>query len=325
MVDEILPDLCRIEIPLPKNPLKALNSYLIKGDGRFLIIDTGMNREECMHEMLSGLERLNVDLKKTDFFITHLHVDHLGLVANLATDASKVYFNEPEASMVNSESLERQRRDLGVIYRSHGFPEDELKKSIDSHPGYLYGLRKRVDFCVLKEGDIIDIGDYSFRCIKTPGHSPGHTCLYEPNKKILVSGDHILFDITPNITFWPEIENSLKQYLASLKKVHTLDVNLVLPGHRNIWNDHKRRIIELQEHHRARLDEILLALEEGEKNAWEIAHYVSWDIDCSAWELFPPAQKLFAFGETLAHLNYLEEDGVIRREIKEHGVVFSLA
>jgi len=78
---------------------------------------------------------------------------------------------------------------------------------------------------------MIDIGRYSFRCIETPGHSPAHFCLYEAKNKILVSGDHILFDITPNITFWPQLDNSLKSYLDSLDKVYNLDVNLVLPGH----------------------------------------------------------------------------------------------
>lgn len=57
--------------------------------------------QECMNKMPIALERLNVDLKKTDFFITHLHADHLGLIAKLATETSKVYFNQVEASMVN--------------------------------------------------------------------------------------------------------------------------------------------------------------------------------------------------------------------------------
>ena len=65
-------------------------------------------------------------------------------------------------------------------------------------------------------------------------------CFYEEENKILISGDHILFDITPNITRWPELDNSLKVYLASLEKVKDLDVNLVLPGHRNMMSDHRK-------------------------------------------------------------------------------------
>lgn len=324
MFEEILPNVYKTEIPLPQSPLKALNSYLIRGQGRFLVIDTGMNRKECMRAMVSDLHGLSVDLKKTDFFITHLHVDHLGLVANLATETSKVYFNEREIPLVHSESSER-RRYFGALYQSHGFPEAELEKAIASHPGRLYGLKHHIDFCILKEDDIIDIGDYSFRCIDTPGHSPGHMCLYEPKQKILVSGDHILFDITPNITFWTETDNSLKDYLASLDKVYALDVGLVLPGHGNIWHNHRRRITELQEHHQARLNEILSALEEGEKTAFQIAPYVSWDLDYSSWGLFPPAQKWFAVGETVAHLRYLEESKIIQRRTKEQRILFSLA
>ncbi len=325
MVEEVFPHVYKIEVPLPKNPLKALNSYLMEGQERFLIIDTGMNREECRHEMLLSLGRLDVDLNKTDFFITHLHADHLGLVGNLATNVSKVYFNKLEASIVNSTGSERYWRQLGAIYKSHGFPEDELEKVMISHPGRLYGLRHPINFCFLKEGDTIDIGDYSLRCIETPGHSPGHMCLYEVNKKILICGDHILCDITPNITFWLELENPLKEYLASLEKVYALDVDLVLPGHRAIFNNHRRRIMELKEHHRARLKEILSALKDGEKSAFQIAPWVSWDVNYDSWELFPPAQKWFAVGETIAHLECLEENGVIQRKAKEQKIIFSLA
>jgi len=326
MVEQILPDLYRIEIPLPKSPLGTLNSYLIKGQERFLIIDTGMNREECLRPMLSGLGKLDVDLNKTDFFITHLHADHLGLVGNLATEGSKVYFSEVEASIINSGSkrLEERFQESFTLYLSHGFPEDQLNKALQNHPGYRYSPKGQLDFFALKEGDTIDVGDYSFRCIETPGHSPGHMCLYEVKKKILVSGDHILFDITPNITCWPELENALKEYLESLEKIYTLDVNLVLPGHRNILNDHRRRIIELQGHHKNRLNEVLSALEEGDKTAWDVAPYITWDIDVSSWEMFPVVQKWFAIGETIAHLNYLEADGRIRRKEEGNKVVYAL-
>jgi len=325
-IEEISRNMYKMEIPLPKSPLKALNSYLIKAEGRFLIIDTGWNRQECRDEMLSGLKLLNVDLSKTDFFITHLHADHLGLVATLATDTSTVYFNQKETSMINSESSEWERRwqEFDTFYIRNGFPEDELKKSMENHPGRQYNLKKRLDFRILKEGDTIQIGEYYFRCIETPGHSPGHMCLYEPNKKILIAGDHILFDITPNIMFWLEMEDSLGEYLANLEKVYYLDVELVLPGHRNIWNDHRRRIKELQEHHQARLKEVIAALKNGGKTAFQVAPYITWDIEYRSWELFPAGQKWFAVGETLAHLKYLEKQGMVRRETQENRMLFSL-
>ncbi|MFC2065764.1 MBL fold metallo-hydrolase [Chloroflexota bacterium] len=326
MIEEIVPNLYRIEIPLPRNPLKYLNSYLIKGKGRFLLIDTGMNREECKREMSSGLAKLDVDLAKTDIFITHRHADHLGLVASLVTDTSTVYINEKEAAEINARISDKDMawRKRNSVYLLNGFPEEELERAIASHPGRRFGLKRHLDFSTLKEDDAIEIGDYSFRCIETPGHSPGHLCLYEADKKILIAGDHILFDITPNINFWLEMQNSLEQYLASLEKVYALDVNLVLPGHRRIMNNHRQRIRELQEHHQARLNEIIFALEEGDKTAFQVASCVTWDIDCSSWELFPAAQKWFAFGETFAHLKYLEAKKLVRVRSRGNEVVFSL-
>jgi glyoxylase-like metal-dependent hydrolase (beta-lactamase superfamily II) len=175
------------------------------------------------------------------------------------------------------------------------------------------------------EGDEIEVGDYLFRCVETPGHSPGHMCLYEASKKVLVCGDHILFDITPNITHWEQLDNSLKHYLTNLEKVYKLDVNLVLPGHRRLLSDHRKRINELQEHHRSRLDEALLALESGEKMAWDVAPYITWDIEFNSWQDFPSVQKFFAIGETIAHLDYLAADGKIRKETKNHKVMYSLS
>lgn len=324
MIEEILPALYKIEIPLPGNPLKTLNSYLIKGEERSLIIDTGMNREECLREMSSALKKLSVNLSKTDFFITHLHSDHTGLTGNLAGHGSKIYFNRLEASMVNPGTAEEHWRNLDTIYKEHGFPENELERAMKSHPGLIYGPKRYIEFTIVREDDIIRAGGYTFRCIETPGHSPGHMCLYEPDRKILICGDHILFNITPNIAFWPEMENPLAAYLSSLEKVYSLNVDLVLPGHRSHWNDHRSRIKELQEHHHARLNEVLFALEEGGKTAYQVAPCISWDIKYRSWDSFPPQQKWFAVGETIAHLKYLEAIRMIRGKKKEQTIIFSL-
>jgi glyoxylase-like metal-dependent hydrolase (beta-lactamase superfamily II) len=328
MIEQILPDLFRIEIPLPNNPLRSLNSYLIRNQGRFLMIDTGMNRKECLDPMISSLQELEVDLNKTDFFITHMHVDHLGLVGELSRENSKIYFNRVEAPLVNLElekdKAEKHFRELFKFFISNGFPEEELQRAFADHPGRKYRQKRPQIFSLLKEGDTLNLGNYFFRVIETPGHSPGHMCLYEAEKKILVAGDHILFDITPNITWYPELGNPLKSYLASLEKVSTLDINLVLPGHRSISQDYQGRIKELQEHHKNRLDEVLFALEDGEKTCWQIAPYISWDIDIKSWEQFPGVQKWFAFGETLAHILFLEAEERIKRKIKNDMVFYFL-
>jgi len=321
MIEEILPNLYKIKVPLPRNPLKAVNSYVIKANGKSLIIDTGMNREECMSVMSSGLKELDADLKKADFFITHLHADHLGLVSNLATDTSTIYFNQADATIINSKNYWGRSSNFACI---NGFPENELQRAIKSHPGYKYSSRGHLEFCILREGDTISVGDYLFKCIETPGHSPGHMCLYEPSKKIFISGDHILSGITPNISLFSNEENPLNEYLISLDKIHNFDVRIVLPGHRNAFKNFKERIQELKYHHEVRANEVLSILEKGNKNAFQVASQMSWDMSYESWELFPVQQKWFATGEAIAHLKYLEEKGKIQREIQEQKVVFSL-
>jgi glyoxylase-like metal-dependent hydrolase (beta-lactamase superfamily II) len=321
MAQEILPNLYRIEVPLPRNPLRAVNSYIIKADGKSLIIDTGMNREECISVLSSGLKELDVDLNKADFFITHLHADHLGLVSTLATDTAKVYFSQADADIINAEAWE-EYSNFAVI---NGFPENEVQRAIQSHPGFKYGTKDYVNFHILQEGDTISIGDYLFKCIETPGHSPGHICLYEPDKKIFISGDHILSNITPNISLFSNDENPLQEYLTSLDKVYNFNVRLVLPGHRAAFTNFRERIQELKHHHQVRANEVLSILEkENNKDAFQVASQMTWDMSYESWELFPLMQKWFATGEASAHLKYLEEEGKIRREIKEQKVVFSL-
>lgn len=322
MIEQIFSDLYRIEIPLPRNPLKALNAYLIKGRERSLLIDTGMNRKECLDPMRSCLEKLGVDLNRTDLFITHLHADHLGLAKSLMTDTTAVYFSRTEASVFNSYILAMEQRQQAFFSLLHenGFPEDELHGALRDHPGFRYSPKGKIDFTVLQEGDILRAGDYAFTCIETPGHSPGHMCLYEKNRKMLFSGDHILSNITPNITCWPDLPNTLKSFLESLDKVYGLDVDIVLPGHRSLITDHKERIRQLQAHHAARLGEALSAIREKDRTAWEVAPYIAWDIKADSWEQFPSVQKWFAVGETLAHLHYLEAEGKIRG-IRKNGKI----
>jgi len=321
MIEEISANLYRIEIPLPGSPLKAINSYVIKNTERNLIIDTGWNQEVCIEAMKAGLKELGVDTKKTDFFITHLHADHFGLVSNLNTDTSKIYFNQPDADRFKSGF----RLDAFLNFaRLNGYPENELEKALQSHPGLKFRAKENLAFHILKEGDILSIGNYGFKCIETPGHTWGHMCLYEPDKKIFVSGDHILNDITPNIQLWSDEWDPLKEYLASLDKVYQLDIELVLPGHRGIFKNCKERIHELKRHHRNRLDEIVSILEKGKMNAFRVASKMSWDIVSDSWDLFPVSQKWFATGEAIAHLKYLKEEGRIRNEMRKQKTVFSI-
>lgn len=315
LTEQLLPGLYRLEIPLPASPLKAINSYVIKGNERCLIIDTGLDRPECLEALRTGLAELFVDLNRTDFFLTHMHADHTGLVHAIKSPDSVVYASGPDAAAIHSFAEGPSRWQPMLDYAClNGFPPDEAQTSLRRHPGFLFGPKGRIDFTVVDDGTSINYGNYHFRCIATPGHTKGHICLYEPAAKILISGDHILGDITPNISLWADNENPLGVFIESLKKTAALDVDLVLPGHRRIFQDCRGRIDQLITHHRHRADEVLSILSSGGKTAYAVASRMSWQLTCRTWEEFPPAQKWFATGEALAHLRLLESENAVRRE-----------
>jgi len=320
IAEEIRPNLFRLQIPLPDSPLKYLNAYVIKSNDRHLIVDTGLNRKACLLAMQSGLEQLGVDIARTDFFITHLHADHFGLVTRLAVDGNRIYFNRPDAELIESwEGFEPMIAFAG----KNGFPQDELRAALDAHPGHKFGSSWAPELSILKDGEIVSVGEYHFQCIETPGHTLGHTCLYEPSQKIFIAGDHILIDITPNIQCWEDTQNPLKNYLESLDKVSRLDVDIVLPGHRRVFTHFHRRIKELKQHHHERLVEVQKILQDGiPRSAFSVAAQMKWDIKCDSWEEFPVAQRWFATGEAIAHLRFLEYEGKLQRRMDAGGVTF---
>lgn len=316
IIEKIEPHLFRVELPLPNNPLQSINSYIITGE-RNLVVDTAFNLDSCYGYFMEGISTLGVDLTKSDFLITHMHPDHAGLVHRVATPESRIYFSHVDAT------FPRDRRfwaGLVRFARSSGLSDADIMFMRDKTPGYRYDTGWLDRIVSVGDGDTLEYSGYRFRCIETPGHTMGHICLYEPAKEILMTGDHILMDITPNVTCWLDGENPLAHYFESLRKIDTLNVRIALPGHRRLFTDHHARIRELECHHRQRLEEVVAILKGGPKTAAQVAAEMAWDIDCASWEAFPAPQKWFATGEALAHIRYLEEDRTVRRT--EEGGVF---
>ena len=132
MTEELFPNLYQIEIPLPGSPLGWVNSYVIKDRKRNLIIDTGLNRKECLEAMLAGLAKIAVDLKKTDFYITHLHADHFALAQVLCDDTARVYMNGPDKAFIESWPGWETFAEFIAL---NGFPHDEISLAVSDHPG----------------------------------------------------------------------------------------------------------------------------------------------------------------------------------------------
>jgi len=317
MAERIAENLYKQVVPLPNNPLREINVYIIKGE-RNLIIDTGFNRPECEEVIRAALDEL--DIKSADILVTHLHSDHCGLVPKLAFPDSTIYASEIDGEIMNFETRQLYWDYCDEQHIKYGFPRAEFGRNTDIHPGRKYLHDKMMNFTYLKDGDVIEYGGYKLKAVIVSGHTPAMLTLYDENRKIYFCADHILGTITPNIS--PELfdENPLKDYLDSLNKVKDMEVDMLLPAHGTHIESMRRRIEELFAHHTKRLAEAESILGPEWKNAYEVAGDMTWEIDCRNWDDFPKPQKWFATGEAISHLQYLYYEGKLDKK-EENGII----
>lgn len=308
------PAIFNIQVDLPQNPLRFLNVYVIVTPEQNLLIDTGFNRQECSSALWAGIRELGLDLKRTSVFLTHLHSDHTGLAWDFVERGCPIYMGRIDYQYLDEMKNGKNLFAIEELFRQEGFPQEELALQDEGNQGRKYGVKRMFPANLVDDGTILTLGKIKIQCIQTPGHTPGHMVLYLSNEQLLFSGDHILFDITPNIAVWNEVPHSLEDYLASLDKIRALPVQATFPAHRHGESDVYQRINMLQKHHKERLVEIHHAVETNPgASAYQIAGMITWSARGLGWEQFPPHQKWFAMGETLAHLQYLCAHGQVIR------------
>ena len=320
MIERITEDLSCIKVPLPGNPLKELNAYLLRGSERNILIDTGFRREECREALQTGLDELNVKMEETDIIATHLHSDHVGLAPDFIAEGRSIYISAIDHRYMTGSPKQSKWAHTNGLLAKENFPTEILEQSAKINPARSMAPNPSDQYAELEDGDVLEVGSHKLRAILTPGHTPGQLCFWLEGEDILFSADHVLFDITPNITNWPSVEDSLSDYIESLKATRELPARLTLPSHRHS-GELKPRIDSLIEHHERRLDEALRILRENPGlPAYDLTGRMTWQIRARNWDDFPSSQKFFAVGECIAHLDYLRLRGIIRRETDENGM-----
>lgn len=316
-MEKVFGNIYRIRQDIPIRALKTVNIYLLNSGDSSLMIDTGMGLESVTEHLRN--ETLNV-------IVTHLHIDHIGGALDIQkqTDA-EIYIHEIEWKRIKF-LLDNPRKAMGIIeglFKENGVPDGLIRDMLKFHPGYkLLDQYKFIrELNVLRDNDVLKIGEYHVNVLWTPGHSNGHLCIYIPELKSLFTGDHILPSITPNVPLLSWDDNPLKDYLSCLDRVLTLDVEVAYPGHREPIKDLRSRIEELKVHHTLRLAEMYKLMEGRVLSAYELASMLRWDVDFPSWDDFPPIQKYFAVAETLSHLKYLYMNGVVDR-IEKQGIYY---
>ena len=193
MIDEILQGIYRIKFPLPIPVVGSMNCYVLTDRERSLVVDPGMAHEMCFRAVVTGLEEIGINPERTDFLVTHHHLDHFGLVGRVMKEGSKIYISPAEAQIVEMIASRAILPILSRFLRLMGFPVEDPEQVLSELLGEEYRALNPWPFRHVDDGSVIDKGGRAFRCVLTPGHSPGHICLYEPVSKILISGDVFCF------------------------------------------------------------------------------------------------------------------------------------
>ena len=318
MIDRILPDLYRITLPMPFR-LRHVHVYALLHDGRVALFDTGMNIPETYRVLDEALVTLGKTTKDIDLiFLTHFHADHCGIAGRLqeisgapvylsALDDARLQYNNRHEELV-----ERARN----FFLTQGLPQ----KAMDNLVTLMAVFRKAtVPFRVdrhLQPGDAFALGGRRIEVIPAPGHTAGQMCFYLPGDGILLAGDHILPDITPNLS--PDIfrleYRPLRSFLESLCAVRGLPVRMVYPAHGDSYPDLAKRVDEIREHHAERTQLIAAALQGKEKTAFEVSGIIFG-------EDLPEFDQFLALNETYVHIVELVDEGAVRA-VERDGLVF---
>jgi len=329
---EVIPNIYRLQLPIPGSDLGYVNTYLVKGDSECLLIDTGWNTEEAFNSLEWQLSSLNINLKEIrQIVVTHIHPDHYGLGGKLkGISGAKLAAHYLEKDLIESRyvNMNGLLQNIAQWLYINGVPTDELPKLQTASVGMAMFVVPIPPDVTLYGAETISAAPFSFKVIWTPGHSPGHICLYEPSQKILLSGDHILPTITPNIGLHPQSgSNPLDDYLNSLNTMKQLEVKLVLPGHENPFPDLQQRINEIVQHHEQRILEILEILKVESKTAYQISSEMTWMSDRGGlkWQQLAPLDKRLAVMETIAHLKSMRISGKIDRFHKDDNLYYCLS
>ena len=253
----------------------GVNSYLIVEEGDIYLIDTGY--EKTADVIIDSILHLGMKPDKIKLIInTHSHRDHTG-GNNLLKQLS--------GSSIAIHRLEAQ------------------KLPIETQPNIL-----------LQDNDVLNLGSRKFRVIHTPGHCLGQICVYEQNKGLLFSGDHIIEGTSTGTVYVGPPEGSVIDYIGSLKKIQALYLKILLPGHGTVIHNSQLKIKEILEHHAHRERQILNILMKGEKTVDDIAEIIYKGIVVGR----------LAKGAVLGRVEKLIHDGLVEEIFQEDKRVFRI-
>jgi glyoxylase-like metal-dependent hydrolase (beta-lactamase superfamily II) len=301
-IHEVATGIFQLKMPLPFR-LNHINLYLLEDTCGWVLIDTGLNTEKTLDLWEIFLSSGFFEKPITKIILTHLHPDHIGMSAWLSERLDvPVFLSQGDWDM--AQFLWENDSDIAKIlytdyWKSFGVESHLLDDMLESRLHYkklVKRLPEHIHF--LEVNSLLLIKDQQWNLLAMPGHSPEHMCLWNPAQKILISGDHVLPTITPNISFHPTgLTNPLESYLLSLETLLELDCDYYLPAHGPISSNLHERVKGIIQHHQEKFVLIM--------NHTESPITVAEAVPILFSKELPPHQLMFAYAETAAHLIYL--------------------
>jgi glyoxylase-like metal-dependent hydrolase (beta-lactamase superfamily II) len=302
-------DLHCLSLPTPF-PVGPVNVYLALGSP-LTLIDTGPKEDAARSALEKGLRARGCRVEDLEqIILTHHHVDHVGLTAELVARSGASVFTHPfNLPWLADHAATRAKHApfYRELFKAAGVPE-KISVEIEAVSAAVAQWTERFAGArLLHEGDRIYFAQRQWQVYHTPGHAGGLICLWEPHSRTLLANDHMLKDISSNaILEPPETLNGprprrLLEYVRELERMAKLKPATVLPGHGNTFYEAERLAEERVSFHQQRAQTIHAILEAGPLTLWQITQ-----------ALFPDLRSgidyFLGLSETLGHLDLLEEE-----------------
>jgi len=314
--DRIRPGIWRLRLPLPWPGVPHCNAWAVAAGDGIVLFDTGMHEPGSLAHLERAMDQVNLRLEHVRLIVcTHAHSDHYGQAAPIREAAGCELWLHPNhehmtlAARDPDAALER-RLEVGL---QSGVPQAALDRYREQRKGQGFGISE----LVTPDRDLVpgvtidtDLGEWSVH--ETPGHAPSHVCLFQAERRLLISGDHLLGRISLYYDYG-YTPDPAGEFLHSLDVVDALDARLCLPGHGRPFTDVHGHVDANRALVHERLDSALGALAGGEpRTALEVqpaVHGEPLTALTGGWWL----------PETLCYLTHLERLGKVRRTPREDG------
>lgn len=301
-----------VRMPLPMS-LNHINLWLIGNEDKTLV-DTGMHLPEVVDNWSSLIQKDNLNINRV--FITHMHPDHVGMggwfVDNHNCDFMMSRTDYLQCRVLSSDKSGNVPQVAIDFYKRAGMAQEMLERYVSRFGFFgsiIYPLPS--SYIRVKNNDVFQFGSREWRVLEGSGHTMEHLCLYSLDEKYLISGDQILPTISSHVGVFPtEPEaNPLEDWINSCKRLKSQvaeDV-LVLPAHGRPFIGAHKRLDALINLHETNLESLCNLLKTPKQAPDTFSVLFNRDINESNF--------LMALGESIAHLNCLEQRGVIQKEL----------